>query len=234
MIVPEIRRLDSYYSSSLEIVNVFEKIVAKLCKGNVQDNIDAMNAITKLLADIMCFSYDFDQAKVSKFQIQNDFSYYKRVLTRMKSSPNVNPSSSAQDPPLILLFPTGRRSVYHAWSKGQQYISFLRPILPANQRDRESVHPDDRKGMPPSPHTLSNAPQDPTGAIRSRILELLPKISQMCSNIVSSGASGDLTSYCIKVLANVIVLYDHSDPAGAFVRGSKLNVRKTHHPTTTH
>jgi hypothetical protein len=55
-----------------------------LCEGNVRKNLEQHQALTKLLAEILDFSFEFDYLKMKTPSIQNDFSYYRRTLSRGK------------------------------------------------------------------------------------------------------------------------------------------------------
>lgn len=92
VIMPNIIKLDSYYNSSMELSNIFRQMLIHLIDNAdvpIIDNINSLKATTKHLWDILKIAYDFDQSMISMSQIQNDFSYYKRVLSRIKSSPQV-------------------------------------------------------------------------------------------------------------------------------------------------
>jgi len=81
---PVVAKLKQYfeYSASLEVA--IPELLRALCEGNVRNNIEQHQALTKLLAEILNFAFEFDYSKMKTPSIQNDFSYYRRTLSRSK------------------------------------------------------------------------------------------------------------------------------------------------------
>jgi len=77
-------KLHDFYQLSLQLDQLWPQILQAVCQADpiqgVRDNL----AITKQLAMIFDFVFHFDEAKMINPAIQNDFSYYRRVLGRMK------------------------------------------------------------------------------------------------------------------------------------------------------
>lgn len=65
--------------------NHFSPILTTLSSGNITNNLKTNQALVTQLAQIFNFSFHFDEKKMVNPAIQNDFSYYRRVLSRMKS-----------------------------------------------------------------------------------------------------------------------------------------------------
>jgi len=63
-----------------------------LCYGDPIKNLEEKQAVTKQFADLLHFILVFDDLKMNNSNIQNDFSYYRRTLSRIKMSDNVIPS----------------------------------------------------------------------------------------------------------------------------------------------
>jgi len=92
-VLPAVDQLQQFYDFSLELEQCFPKLLVALCKnergpgkapgGNHLSN---MQALAKQLADVFDFVLRFDDAKMVNPAIQNDFSYYRRTLNRMKLS----------------------------------------------------------------------------------------------------------------------------------------------------
>lgn len=68
-------------------------LLGYICVGNPQSNIQANQTLVCQLGQIFYFSFIFDELKMTKPAIQNDFSYYRRVLSRMKIQDSSNMSS---------------------------------------------------------------------------------------------------------------------------------------------
>jgi len=78
-------KLYEFYAFSLHLEKTWPLVLDQVCKfpdavQGVRDNL----SITTQIAHIFSFVFHFDEAKMMNPAIQNDFSYYRRVLGRMK------------------------------------------------------------------------------------------------------------------------------------------------------
>jgi len=66
------------------------KILGQLCSGNLSptQHLETQQALVKQLAEILEFVLKFDEHKMKTPAIQNDFSYYRRTLTRASRQDN--------------------------------------------------------------------------------------------------------------------------------------------------
>jgi hypothetical protein len=85
-VLPAVDQLQQFYEFSLELEQCFPKLLVALCKNDPKSQLSSMQALAKQLADIFEFVLRFDDAKMVNPAIQNDFSYYRRTLNRMKLS----------------------------------------------------------------------------------------------------------------------------------------------------
>eukprot|EP01120_Amphizonella_sp_Union-15-10_P006261 TRINITY_DN1977_c0_g2_i1.p1 TRINITY_DN1977_c0_g2~~TRINITY_DN1977_c0_g2_i1.p1 ORF type:complete len:316 (-),score=50.99 TRINITY_DN1977_c0_g2_i1:155-1102(-) len=86
-ILPAVDQLQNFYEFSLELEQCFPKLLVALCKGtDPTQTISTQQALAKQLADVFDFVLRFDDSKMVNPAIQNDFSYYRRTLNRMKLS----------------------------------------------------------------------------------------------------------------------------------------------------
>jgi len=90
-VLPAVDQLQQFYDFSIELEQCFPKLLVALCKnerGNEKaprgNHLSNMQALAKQLADVFDFVLRFDDAKMVNPAIQNDFSYYRRTLNRMK------------------------------------------------------------------------------------------------------------------------------------------------------
>lgn len=67
---------------------VVPRILGQLCSGNLSptQHLETQQALVKQLAEILEFVLKFDESKMKTPAIQNDFSYYRRTLTRASLS----------------------------------------------------------------------------------------------------------------------------------------------------
>jgi len=85
-VLPAVDELKQFYDFSLELDEVFPKLLAALCKTDPKANLANLQSLAKQLANVFDFVLRFDDLKMVNPAIQNDFSYYRRTLNRMKLS----------------------------------------------------------------------------------------------------------------------------------------------------
>jgi len=85
-VLPSVDQLQEFYDFSLELETCLPKLLVALCKNDPKSSLSNQQALAKQLADILDFVLRFDDAKMVNPAIQNDFSYYRRTLNRMKLS----------------------------------------------------------------------------------------------------------------------------------------------------
>jgi len=85
-VLPAVDQLQEFYDFSIELEASFPKLLIALCKNDPKDSLANQQALAKQLADVFDFVLRFDDAKMVNPAIQNDFSYYRRTLNRMKLS----------------------------------------------------------------------------------------------------------------------------------------------------
>jgi len=88
-ILPAVETLQEFYEFSTEIEKIYPKLLTALfgvqqTDASLKNNLEGQQALAKQLADIFDFALRFDDAKMINPSIQNDFSYYRRSLSRMK------------------------------------------------------------------------------------------------------------------------------------------------------
>lgn len=85
-VLPAVDQLQQFYEFSIELEQCFPKLLVALCKNDPKAQLSSHKALAKQLADVFDFVLRFDDAKMVNPAIQNDFSYYRRTLNRMKLS----------------------------------------------------------------------------------------------------------------------------------------------------
>eukprot|EP00163_Fabomonas_tropica_P031709 TRINITY_DN7638_c0_g2_i8.p1 TRINITY_DN7638_c0_g2~~TRINITY_DN7638_c0_g2_i8.p1 ORF type:complete len:288 (-),score=31.06 TRINITY_DN7638_c0_g2_i8:621-1484(-) len=79
-IVPCVADMKSYYDMALSLERYVPELLTYL--GNTEGSLQDSQAHAKLLADVFSFVLKFDNLKMNTPQIQNDFSYYRRMMGR--------------------------------------------------------------------------------------------------------------------------------------------------------
>ncbi|KAL3897013.1 MAG: hypothetical protein SGCHY_003705 [Lobulomycetales sp.] len=85
-VCPAVGQLKQFYELAMQIDECFGKTLQFLCSGPVLENLEQCQATAKKLADILYISAQFDEIKIGNPSIQNDFSYYRRTLSKMRMS----------------------------------------------------------------------------------------------------------------------------------------------------
>jgi len=77
-------KLYDFYSFSLILEKTWPQVLERVCQNDAVQGVKDNLCITAQIAQIFSFVFHFDEAKMMNPAIQNDFSYYRRVLGRMK------------------------------------------------------------------------------------------------------------------------------------------------------
>eukprot|EP01114_Cavostelium_apophysatum_P016252 TRINITY_DN457_c0_g1_i1.p1 TRINITY_DN457_c0_g1~~TRINITY_DN457_c0_g1_i1.p1 ORF type:complete len:313 (-),score=101.77 TRINITY_DN457_c0_g1_i1:74-1012(-) len=85
-VLPAVDQLQEFFDYAMELEVLFPKLLVALCKDNGKASLQNQQALAKQMADVFDFVLRFDDAKMTNPAIQNDFSYYRRTLNRMKIS----------------------------------------------------------------------------------------------------------------------------------------------------
>lgn len=85
-VLPAVDQLKEFYDFSLELEECFPKLLVALCKEDPKTSLKNLQSLAKQLANVFDFVLRFDDLKMVNPAIQNDFSYYRRTLNRMKLS----------------------------------------------------------------------------------------------------------------------------------------------------
>jgi len=89
-IVPSVDTLKKFYDFSVDLEEVLPKLLMNLFSNNqATQTLKGQQALAKQLADILDFVLRFDDAKMINPAIQNDFSYYRRSLSKQKNKVDV-------------------------------------------------------------------------------------------------------------------------------------------------
>lgn len=79
---PAVARLREFYEYTEQIQAAFPDLMGALCEDGVK--LEKTQALTKQLAGLLDFVIRFDHIKLNTPSIQNDFSYYRRSMQRMR------------------------------------------------------------------------------------------------------------------------------------------------------
>ncbi|XP_074597942.1 CYFIP-related Rac1 interactor B [Brevipalpus obovatus] len=202
---PLIERLQTFYLYSQLLESILPKILGALTGGpsSPREHLQSQQALVKQFAEILDFVMKFDDLKMSNPSIQNDLSYFRRIISRISIPSNSNLSNIKPDSP-IDLERMNRMSLFYAHAT---------PMLKVLS-DTTSKFVQDNRNMP-----IDN----PT--------EILSTMAKVCQRMVdnpefcSRFKKEETIFFVLRVMVGVIILYDHIDPNGAFVKSSNVDIK---------
>nr|XP_061810019.1 CYFIP-related Rac1 interactor B isoform X2 [Nerophis lumbriciformis] len=86
-VVPLVGRLKKFYQFSQRLEAALHSLLGALTSETYKDptqHLEREQALAKQFAEILHFTLRFDELKMTTPAIQNDFSYYRRTLSRMR------------------------------------------------------------------------------------------------------------------------------------------------------
>ncbi|RKP38601.1 hypothetical protein BJ085DRAFT_35034 [Dimargaris cristalligena] len=90
-LTPSVGVLRQFFECSVELEKIIPDLIHPLCSDeslSVTSSFTKHGRLVRMLASILNISMDFDELKMSNPSIQNDFSFYRRTLHRLKQTSN--------------------------------------------------------------------------------------------------------------------------------------------------
>jgi len=189
--------LKKYYDFSMELQGCANSLIVALTKVNPLQSLNDQQALAKLLADLIDFVLRFDELKMKRPQLQNDFSHYRRMVSRKSKDPNATSNSSSVE---INEETANRMSLFFASST---------PMLTAVANQCKSMS------------------QGGNIEVSQRISDLFSTMANVCHQMVSSEkiTSKETKLFCLRAMTGAIIIYDHVHPLGAFSKKSAIKIK---------
>lgn len=200
-VVPLVGKLKKFYEFSLRLEGSLHGLLRALTSAHCgpTQHLEQEQALARQFAEILHFTLRFDELKMTNPAIQNDFSYYRRTLSRMRIN---NVSSEEQNE--VNNEMANRMSLFYA-----NATPMLKTLSDATTKF-VSDNPD--------------LPIENTTDCLSTMASVC-KVMLETPEYRSRFASEDTVSFCLRVMVGVIILYDYVHPAGAFTRSSKIDMK---------
>ncbi|KAH6567673.1 hypothetical protein BASA50_003757 [Batrachochytrium salamandrivorans] len=192
VVCPAVAKLKEFYDFSNNLEQILPRILQFFGKGDVSQSFEKYQATARRLAEILDFAIQFDNLKMSNPNVQNDFSYYRRSVSRMKMN-------NAQLVAVVSDDLANKMSLFFAHSN---------PVT---------------KALTDATTLTINSRAVSQGAV----MDILSTLSGISYNTVAKNRAGNETAFYLRVMVVSIVLYDHVDPAGAFIKSSKINIKSS-------
>ncbi|KAI9230131.1 MAG: FAM49 family protein [Piptocephalis tieghemiana] len=204
-VCPAADKLRECYEYSAALETAVPLLLSSLCgHGDVNSALERQPALARLFADILDFVFEFDELKMGNPAIQNDFSYYRRSLNRLKLSRQV------MKHPVINDELANRMSLFYAdHAPMMKAVTEVTSSFCARAQDHSSSTPSSASGA------------------GGGVPECLAGLIGVCYHAVSKRRvrQPEAIAFCLRVMVACTILYDHVHPAGVFVKGSPINVK---------
>ncbi|CAB3992160.1 FAM49B isoform X1, partial [Paramuricea clavata] len=209
-VMPLVGQLKKFYEYATELEAVLPQLLNALCSGNLTpvEHLEQQQALAKQFADILHFTLKFDDLKMTNPSIQNDFSYYRRTLSRRKLSNCLEEHRRISDIPKFRCEMLSKFSLL-------RLEPYPTPML-KTLSDATSKFVSENKNLP-----IENT------------TDMLSTLANLCRimtenpEYTSRFESQETTLFCLRIMVGVIILYDHVHPLGAFVKTSNIDMKAT-------
>nr|CAD7407414.1 unnamed protein product [Timema cristinae] len=215
-VIPLVSKLKRFYEFSMELAhnhlynyniivteNVVPKILFQLCSGPLTptQHLENQQALVKQLAETLEFVLKFDEHKMKTPAIQNDFSYYRRTMTRQRMS--------SQDG---LLLTDTREVTNELANRMSLFYAHATPMLKVLSEA--------------TTHFVAENADIPI----ENTTETLSTMAKVClrmlenPNLIAQFQREETQLFVLRVMVGLVILYDHVHPHGAFVKASNVDV----------
>ncbi|CAK6963166.1 protein FAM49A isoform X2 [Scomber scombrus] len=200
-VCPLVIKLKKFYSFSLRLEEALKSLLECLtCPPcTPTQHLEKEQALAKQFAEILHFTLRFDELKMRIPAIQNDFSYYRRTISRNRiNNMNLDIENEVNNEM------ANRMSLFYA-----EATPMLKTLSNATTN-----FVTENKTLP-----LENTTDClSTMASVCKVMLETPEYSSRFS-------SEDTLLFCMRVMVGVIILYDHVHPNGAFNKSSKIDMK---------
>ncbi|XP_078606486.1 CYFIP-related Rac1 interactor B-like isoform X1 [Branchiostoma floridae x Branchiostoma japonicum] len=205
-VCPSVIKLKKYYEYSTELENVLPQLLQALCSGpyTPTQHLERQQALAKQFAEILHFTLKFDDLKMMTPSIQNDFSYYRRTLSRMKMNSQYKVHDGVGSVFEVSSEVANRMSLFYA-----EATPMLKTLSEATTR-----FVSENKHLPIENTTDCLS----TMAAVCKVMLETPEYYQRFEN-------EETILFCLRVMVGVIILYDHVHPVGAFAKKSGIDMK---------
>ncbi|XP_074641685.1 CYFIP-related Rac1 interactor B-like isoform X2 [Tubulanus polymorphus] len=203
VVFPLVSKLKRYFEFSIQFESIISQLLGVLCNNEMtsKEHLESQQALFKQFAQILDFTMKFDDLKMTIPAIQNDFSFYRRTLSRMKM---------ANEEELQNLVVSNEMANHMSL-----FYAHATPMLKVLS-DTTTKFVAENKDLPVQNTTDCLS----TMANICRTMLENPKYSSRFQN-------EETYLFCFRVMVGVIILYDHVHPVGAFARSSNIDMKAT-------
>ncbi|KAK2722469.1 hypothetical protein QYM36_002868, partial [Artemia franciscana] len=201
---PLVQKLRRFYDFSLEIDRIVPLILEELISGSKspKSHLETQQALVKQFAEILEFVMKFDEIKMMLPAIQNDFSYYRRMLSRDSTSRLEMDGVLEDKDPDLPREVAGKMSLFYA-----NPTPMLKTLSDATTKFVNETN------------------------LVENTSETLGTMAIVCQrmidnpDLISRFQREETYLFVLRVIVGLVVLYDHVHPQGAFVKTSHIDIK---------
>lgn len=215
-VAPRALKLKECFDMSHRLASVGPKIFTKICTqsqstGGVVELLEFHQALIKQFAKVVDSVMFLDNLKMSKPEINNDFSFFRRLRTKM-SKINNTPEVGAGNNPFVF----------------DDKISQQTNDLASNMRlinDMTNMFARPTPFLSTFTESLSKFVKESEQVVAERTPEMIGTMATVCQKMLDNPAlrskMKNITTepFIVRVVVGLVILYDHVDPKGVFVKG---------------
>ncbi|XP_068773743.1 CYFIP-related Rac1 interactor A-like isoform X1 [Struthio camelus] len=200
-VCPLVAKLKRFYEFSLRLENALRSLLEALTSPPYAptQHLEREQALAKQFAEILHFTLSFDELKMTNPAIQNDFSYYRRTISRNRLN-NLQLDAESE----VNNEMANRMSLFYA-----EATPMLKTLSNATTK-----FVSENKTLPIEDTTDCLS----TMACVCRVMLETPEYRSRFTNT-------ETLLFCMRVMVGVIILYDHVHPVGAFAKTSKIDMK---------
>ncbi|KAL7980631.1 hypothetical protein Chor_001785, partial [Crotalus horridus] len=200
-VCPLVAKLKRFYEFSLRLENALRSLLEALTSPPYAptQHLEREQALAKQFAEILHFTLSFDELKMTNPAIQNDFSYYRRTISRNRIN-NLQLDAESE----VNNEMANRMSLFYA-----EATPMLKTLSSATTK-----FVSENKTLPIEDTTDCLS----TMACVCRVMLETPEYRSRFTNT-------ETLLFCMRVMVGVIILYDHVHPVGAFAKTSKIDMK---------
>ncbi|XP_069613268.1 CYFIP-related Rac1 interactor A-like isoform X3 [Ranitomeya imitator] len=200
-VCPLVAKLKRFYEFSLRLENALHSLLEALTSPPYAptQHLEREQALAKQFAEILHFTLSFDELKMTNPAIQNDFSYYRRTVSRNRLN-NFQVDSDCD----VNNEMANRMSLFYA-----DATPMLKTLSNATTK-----FVSENKSLPI---------EDTTDCLST--MACVCRVMLETPGYRSRFTSTETLLFCMRVMVGVIILYDHVHPVGAFAKTSKIDMK---------
>jgi len=202
-LLPLVASLRKFWLFSSALSSAFVDLLKELTseEGAATHQLEQKQALARQLADLLHFTLKFDKRKMEKSQIQNDYSFFRRLSNTYSRMSSVKLPGDDGD-----LDQTTANDISFFYAKP---TPMLATISDATVKFVENANSED---------------------VKSKTLTVLATFANITKTMLEKHEfrdklSKDTQQLCEQVMTAAIILYDHVHPTGAFDKKSAIDVK---------